>query len=102
MGDDRAVDIVIQVNPQSGPVVPQGATEDFVRATQNKLKEVSQLVQTSWEDMVSEISNMSNPPAEIGLEFGIDVGAEGSVPFITKGSIGANFKISIIWRKAGS
>ena len=101
MSNDKAVEILIQVYPQTGPVVPQGATEDFVRATQDKLKEVSQLVQTCWEDMVSEISSMSSPPAEIGLEFGIDVGAEGGVPFITKGSIGANFKVSIIWRKNG-
>jgi Trypsin-co-occurring domain 1 len=92
--------VVIQVNPQSGAVVPQDETDDFIRATQEKLKEVAQLIKTSLQDLVGEISDLSIPPAEVGLEFGIDVGAEGGVPFITKGSVGANFKISVVWRKA--
>lgn len=94
--------ILIQVNPQSGAVVAQGATEDFVLATHEKLQSVSQLVKTGWVEMMDDISRMENPPAEFCLEFGIDVGAEAGVPFITKGSMSANFKVSITWHKADS
>ncbi|HTV27744.1 MAG TPA: CU044_2847 family protein [Xanthobacteraceae bacterium] len=97
----RTTEIIIQVNPQASAVLAQAATDDFIKATQAKLKEVTELIKSSWEGMVKDISRLSSPPAEVGLEFGIDVGAEGGVPFITKGSIGANFKISIIWRKGG-
>lgn len=91
--------IWVQVRPGVQAVTPQSATEDFVRATENKLKEVSELVRKSWQSMVTDISSLPSPPAEIGLEFGIDVGAEAGVPFITKGSLGANFKVTLTWRK---
>jgi hypothetical protein len=90
----------VRVTPGSGAVSPQSATNDFVKVTEEKLKQVAQLIETSLQGLVSEISNISIPPAEIALEFGIDVGAEGSVPFIAKASMGANFKISVVWRKA--
>jgi Trypsin-co-occurring domain 1 len=91
--------VFIQVTQTSGAVKAESATDDFIKATQEKLKEVSQLVKTSWASMVKDISSMPGAPSEIALEFGIDVGVEGSVPFITKGSIGANFKVSITWKK---
>ena len=91
--------VFIQVTQNSGAVRAESATDDFIKATQEKLKEVSQLVKTSWGSMVKDISSMPGGPSEIALEFGIDVGVEGSVPFITKGSIGANFKVSITWKK---
>jgi hypothetical protein len=98
--DDSSIAMFVQVNPQSGPVVPQGASDDFVRATEAKLKQVAYLVKTSWKELVSDLGNMQNPPAEISVEFGVDVGAEGGIPFITKGSITANFKVSIVWKTA--
>jgi hypothetical protein len=97
---DDAPAIYIQVKTLSGAAVPQSATDDFIKATQGKLKEVAHVIGASLEGLVKEISNTPTPPAEIGLEFGVDVGAEGGIPFITKGSIGANFKISVVWRKA--
>jgi Trypsin-co-occurring domain 1 len=91
--------VFIQITQNSGAVRAESASEDFIKATQAKLKEVSELVKTSWGSMVKDISSMPGAPSEIALEFGIDVGVEGSVPFITKGSIGANFKVSITWKK---
>jgi Trypsin-co-occurring domain 1 len=100
--NDKPPIIYIQVTPQVGAVMAQSATDDFIKASQDKLKEVAHVIGASLQGLVNEISNSPTPPAEIGLEFGVDVGAEGSVPFITKGSIGANFKISVVWRKAES
>jgi hypothetical protein len=99
MSEEQSPVIYVKVNPQSSAVSPQGAVEDFSRATEQKLKEVAQLIKTSLQGLVEDISSVGIPPAEIGLEFGIDVGAEGGVPFVTKGSIGANFKVSVKWRK---
>jgi hypothetical protein len=106
MSDERADisgEVVIQIRAVEGAVVPEGATEDFIRASAEKLREVAQVVKTSWQNLVSELTLMQNAPSEIALEFGVDVGAEASVPFISKGSLGANFKISIKWTpKQGS
>jgi Trypsin-co-occurring domain 1 len=97
---DDSPAIYIQVKTLTGAAVPQSAADDFIKGTQAKLKEVAHVIGASLEGLVKEISNTPTPPAEISLEFGVDVGAEGGVPFITKGSIGANFKISVVWRKA--
>jgi hypothetical protein len=35
--------------------------------------------------------NEVNPPTGLSLEFGIDAEGEAGIPFVTKGSIGANF-----------
>jgi hypothetical protein len=91
--------VFIKISQNSGAVRAESTSEDFTKATQEKLREVSELVKTSWGSMVKDISSMPGAPSEIALEFGIDVGAEGSVPFIAKASIGANFKVSITWKK---
>jgi hypothetical protein len=98
--NEQATELYIQIKAGSGAVVPQGAAEDFVRATEEKMREVSRLIKTGCKDLISDISSMAHPPAEIEIEFGVDVGAEGSVPFITKGSISANFKVSATWKAA--
>jgi hypothetical protein len=97
---DKSREIYIQVRPLAGPVMPQSSASEFITATQGKLKEVAQLIETSLQGLVSEIGKAPNPPSEVGLEFGIDISAEGGIPFITKGSLGANFKISVMWRRA--
>lgn len=100
MSDKAAEPIIyIQVAASVGAVSPQSASSDFIEASSENLREVANLVKASWSHMVSDIENMVNPPSEIGVEFGIDVGAEGGIPFITKGSLGANFKVSIVWKK---
>lgn len=96
--DEQPFDIYVQVNAGSAAVIPQSAADDFVRATEEKMREVSRLIRTSCKDLVSDISGMAQPPAEIKIEFGVDVGVEGGVPFITKGSISANFKVSVAWK----
>jgi hypothetical protein len=98
--NEQETEIYVQINAESGAVVPQGVTEDFVRATEDKMRQVSQLIKNGCKDLVSDISGMARPPAEIKIEFGVDVGTEGGVPFITKGSISANFKVSAIWKAA--
>jgi hypothetical protein len=97
MSDDGLV-VLVQVNPTAGGVRLEGATEDFVQASREKLKQVAGVVKTSWTNLVSEMRAMPDPPSEVSVEFGVDVGAEGGLPFITKGSISANFKVSIVWK----
>jgi hypothetical protein len=38
-------------------------------------------------------------PSKIQVEFGVDLGAEGGVWFIAKGSINSTIKVSIEWEK---
>ncbi|MBM3235017.1 hypothetical protein FJZ31_01830 [Candidatus Poribacteria bacterium] len=36
-------------------------------------------------------------PAKVTLEFGLQLGGEAGVPFVTKGTAQANFKVTIEW-----
>lgn len=95
---EQAPELYIQIRAGSSAVKPQGVTEDFIRATEERMRQVSSVIRTGCKDLIKDITGMPNPPAEVEIEFGVDVGAEGGVPFITKGSISANFKISATWK----
>jgi hypothetical protein len=89
--------IFVQVTQARGAVTPEGNTEDFVEATEEKLREVSELIREGCAGVADNLFSIPNPPAEIGMEFGIDVGGEAGIPFVTKGTINANFKVSVNW-----
>jgi hypothetical protein len=88
----------IQINQTRGAVTPESSSNDFVPATKRRLLEVSELIRESCAGVAKDLFTVPNPPAEIGMEFGIDVGGEAGIPFVTKGTISANFKVSVTWK----
>jgi Trypsin-co-occurring domain 1 len=80
-----------------GGIKPQFNMEKFVNATSEQLHQIGAVVRTASQWFTDEIQVMEHRPRSFCLEFGIDVGAEGGIPFITKGTIEANFKVSIEW-----
>jgi len=90
--------ILIQVAHVSGAVSPQSNSEAFTAATEKRLDEVASLIRNSCSKMATGLLGMASSPAEIQMEFGVDVGGEAGVPFVTKGTINANFKVSVTWR----
>lgn len=87
----------VQVTQARGAVTPEANTDDFVGATEEKLKQVSELIREGCASVADNLFAIPNPPAEIGMEFGVDVGGEAGIPFVTKGTINANFKVSVTW-----
>lgn len=88
----------IQVTQARGAVTPEANTDDFVEATEEKLRQVSELIRQGCASVVDNLFSIPNPPAEIGMEFGVDVGGEAGIPFVTKGTMNANFKVSVTWK----
>lgn len=95
--DDRIFPVYVQVDAGLEGMVPESAGSNLINAAEGGLKDVARLVKGSCSQLITELSGIQGGPKELTLEFGINVGAEGSVPFITKGSIGANFKVSLKW-----
>lgn len=89
---------LVQVTQTRGAVTPEANTEDFVEATEEKLRQVSELIREGCANVANNLFSIPNPPAEIGMEFGVDVGGEAGIPFVTKGTINANFKVSVTWK----
>ncbi len=44
-----------------------------------------------------QLRSISNPPAEIGIEFGVQLSAQTGA-FIASAAAAANFKVSMTWR----
>lgn len=76
----------------------ESARDRLVEATRDKIAQVADVVGSAAESIVGNLKKLPEGPAEIAIEFGINVGAEGQVPFVTKGSIGANFKVTLTWK----
>lgn len=101
MGDTGDVQLFkIQIQSVTGPVRLEASPEKFIDATRDTLNGISQLVEESCTAFVNKIGKLADRPNEIGIEFGVDVSAEAGIPFVTKGSLGANFKISLKWTRA--
>jgi hypothetical protein len=81
----------------AGQVKPEFNTEKFVKGTTERLQQISALVKVANKWLSEELNAMEQPPSSCSLEFGIDVGGEVGIPFITKGTIEANFKVTIGW-----
>lgn len=76
----------------------ESARDRLVDATRDKIAQVADVVGSAAESMVGKLKKLPERPTEISIEFGVNVGAEGQVPFVTKGSIGANFKVTLTWK----
>ena len=83
--------------PGGAQVMPESASEDFIDGTADKLSSVAAAVELATGAFMERLEELKFKPAECVLEFGVNVGGEAGVPFITKGTIGANFKVALKW-----
>jgi hypothetical protein len=85
-----------------GAVTPEASTDKFILATQEKLEKVAICVRDTAGWLLGAISKLPLPPREFELEFGVSVGGEAGVPFVTKGTVDTNFKVKITWKGSGA
>jgi Trypsin-co-occurring domain 1 len=87
----------IQVRDSEGQVVPQGVFANFVDAVPEHFQKIADVVDAVGRTFFTRIEQMAKKPSSCSLEFGVDVGGEAGIPFVTKGSLGAEFKVTIGW-----
>lgn len=81
-----AVGIPISINPKE-------RMEKIKSGVENTLKIFSETVVSLMDkELIDGVK-----PKSISFDFGIQLGGEMGVPFVTKGSTKANFKVSITW-----
>lgn len=83
--------------PGGAQVMPESASDDFIDGTAEKLGSVAGAVEVATGAFMERLEQLKFKPAECVLEFGVNVGGEAGVPFITKGTVGANFKVALKW-----
>jgi hypothetical protein len=91
--------IKIQVGgvPGTGQVSPEMSTEDFIDATKDRLASIGDTIANAIQPFFDTLSTLEVKPSECAIEFGVNAGGEAGVPFVTKGTVGANFKVSLKW-----
>lgn len=91
---------LIQVGGAAGGTVRAEAySEDFIEGTPEHLNNVADVIDTASETFVQRLMGMASKPTGCSIEFGVNVGGEAGIPFVTKGTIGANFKVVVSWEQ---
>jgi hypothetical protein len=83
--------------PSGGGLRPEMSPERFLNATQETLKGIAEIIEESCASFVDRLNTMPAKPKECAIEFGVNAGGEAGVPFVAKGTLGANFKVSLKW-----
>ncbi len=96
-GDAKDPIFLIQIEPVSGPIRQEMNTDKFIGATRETLDGVAGVIEESCQAFLDRITKLNAKPSEIGIEFGVDASGEAGIPLLTKGSLGANFKVTLKW-----
>jgi hypothetical protein len=81
----------------SGVVEPQGDGERFGKLTREQLETVSSAARDTSNALMAKLKQFDTKPSKVALEFGISAGGEAGIPFVTKGTVEAQFKVSVEW-----
>ena len=82
----------------SSGVTPQMSVQDFIAGSKEQFKKIADVVEAAGQAFIQRISTLASKPTECSIEFGINAGGEAGVPFVTKGTVGANFTVTISWK----
>lgn len=80
-----------------GQVSPEMSVDDFIDGTPKKLGQLADGVKHVTEAFFEKLEKLDSKPKACSIEFGVNVGGEAGVPFVTKGTVGANFKVALKW-----
>src|SRR5271157_3684229 len=86
--------ILIQVRQiPSGGSSPQSVQGTLKELTAEQLEAVGSVVGQVRAWLFEKVAAAVEKPSSFSIEFGIDVEGQAGIPFVTKGSIGANFNL---------
>jgi hypothetical protein len=92
--------VLVEIDePPAGPVM-RGFGRDhptLAERTDKTFEEATAAVTPAAASLIAQLRSISNPPAEIGIEFGVQLSAQTGA-FIASAAAAANFKVSMTWR----
>jgi hypothetical protein len=92
--------VLVEVDdPPAGPVM-RGIGKDhptLAERTDKTFEEATATVTPAAASLIAQLRSISNPPTEIGIEFGVQLSAQTGA-FIASAAAAANFKVSMTWR----
>lgn len=101
---DENQSIKIDVGIVEGEVAIEGvkkievAKKNIIDVSSSDFEKIGNVIELACKNLV-KMMEKCNKPSSYSIAFGVNAGAEGGLPFITKGSIGANFTVTLNWEK---
>lgn len=92
--------VMVEVDEPPGGPVMRGigrAGPTLAERTDKTFEEATAAVTPAATSLIAQLRSISNPPAEIGIEFGVQLSAQTGA-FIASAAAAANFKVSMTWR----
>jgi hypothetical protein len=89
--------VEIEEQLQEGGIERAAKPLETVKKVSETLENVLDRVREVAETAVGKLTTLVSRPEEVGIEFGIKLGAEGGI-VIASGSVEANFKVSLKWK----
>ncbi|NEQ35284.1 MAG: hypothetical protein F6K40_02770 [Okeania sp. SIO3I5] len=96
--DDEHTILVEVVEPMPGGLAPVGRTADAVAKSQKTLSEAVDNVKPVAEAIIRKLSNLSNPPSEIAVEFGLKLSAKAGA-ILTAVGVECNYVVKLTWKE---
>ena len=78
-------------------VRPEGKVKDFINGSKEHFYRIADVIELASESLVDKLSKINKKPKECTIEFGISAEGETGIPLVTKGTIGADFKVTLKW-----
>jgi hypothetical protein len=98
---DQGGSILIEVDePPAGPAM-RGLGKDhsaLVEKADKTFEDATAAVTPAARSLIAQLRSIDDPPAEIGIEFGVQLSAQTGA-FIASVAAQANFKVSMTWRR---
>ena len=92
--------VLVEVDePPAGPTMRGLGKErpSVAEQADKTFEEATATVAPAAASLIAQLRSISNPPAEIGIEFGVQLSAQTGA-FIASVAAGANFKVTMTWR----
>lgn len=92
--------VLVEVDESPAGSVMRGLGRDaptLAERTDKTFEEATSAVTPAAESLIAQLRSISNPPAEIVIEFSVQLSAQTGA-FIASASAAANFKVSMTWR----
>jgi hypothetical protein len=82
--------VLVEIDPSA----PSGVRDDAEGIPKDVIRMINEV------GAAAKVAAETLKPDTLSMEFGLEVGGEAGVPFVTKGTATANFTVSVQWTKS--
>lgn len=89
--------VIVEVEEPTSGLVPAARSGELIVESKQRFDDALEALKPVAGKIIGKISDLSEIPEEVGVEFGLNMGFEAGV-VIASGSTNANFKVMLKWK----